>query len=1091
MECPKCKIEIQNNSKFCNECGCHLVEGLDLAENTCVMDSERKLVTVMFSDMSGYTAMTERLDPEEVKGIMSHIFGKVTEIIRNYDGFIEKFIGDAVMAVFGVPKSHEDDPIRAIRAALEIHSAVEGFSPQFEDKIGRSLKMHTGINTGLVVTGEVDIAKGTHGLTGDAINLASRIEGLAQSGEILVGEDTYQLSKGHFKFESMEQTQVKGKAEPVPVYKVVSALDQQIITKSLQGVQAELIGRETEMNMLIEAVENLKKGKGSIFSIVGYAGTGKSRLVRELKSRINRDKVQWREGHAYAYTQNMAYYPLTNLLTYAFQVREGDNPDQIKKKIESGVQELLWDKPDAKKYLGGLFSLSYAELDEMSPEFWQNQLYQSVQQLLEAFASRGPTVILFEDLHWADKSFMKLLYLLLENIQRPVMFLCVYRPSFNLFPDRIPDSLVWPHHKIDIGDMSWDQAQAMLQSLLDSSDLPDELRYYIKQKVEGNPFYLEEVVNSLIERGILTSDNGSWRLTQELSLAVIPTTIQGVLTARLDRLEKEAKRILQEASVIGRAFFYEVLTRVTELTIPVDKCLLGLESLDLIRARSSEPDLEYIFKHALTQEVAYNGILKKERLEIHERIGLVMEQVFQNRTHEFYETLAYHFSRGKSTLKAVHYLVKSGEKCLNRFAVEESHRYFEQAYDILSNKSDKTKMELETYIDLINRWAMVFYYRGDFKGLVRLYAANDDLAKSLNHKKLLGMFYAWFGFAKLNQGDPKGSYEYLHEALKLGEEIDDCQLVGYACCWLSWSCGALGLSKEGKKNGARALRVSKMIESDHYLYFKTLGGIAFVSYLMGDYKKPFETGKLLLEYGKRHSNIRSMVIGHLNIGLGELASGDYIGAINCFKKAILVSKDPYYREYSRLYLGLSYLFCENYDKAELELVTVYNASFKMGFEKVWGVLTEALLGLVAVTKGDLARGIKAIDMGRSKCRELGALPYYAMLEYILGKVYLKMIQNEGPLNLSFLAKNIGFLVRNLPFARQKAEKHFFTTIEIAKKFDGKGFIGQAYLDLGLMYKLKKRNKQSKQFLFKAIQIFEETNAKKFLNQAKDAMESIE
>ena len=243
MKCPECQIEIPDGSKFCNNCGYKLIEEVDGGVEARVIDSERKLVTIMFSDMSGYTAMTERLDPEEVKGIMSQIFGKITEIIKSYDGFIERFIGDAVMAVFGVPKAHEDDPIRAIRAAIEIHAAVNEFSPQFEGKIGRPLTMHTGINSGLVVTGEVDIDKGTHGLTGDAINLASRLEGIAQSGEIMVGESTYKLSNQYFNFQAMEPTHIKGKSEPVAVYKMVSVLDKHPPTKRLQGLQAKLVGR--------------------------------------------------------------------------------------------------------------------------------------------------------------------------------------------------------------------------------------------------------------------------------------------------------------------------------------------------------------------------------------------------------------------------------------------------------------------------------------------------------------------------------------------------------------------------------------------------------------------------------------------------------------------------------------------------------------------------------------------------------------------------------------------------------------------------------------------------------------------------------
>jgi len=236
MQCPDCKCQNPEYAIFCNGCGCHLIGAEDNMAAMTVIGSERKHVTVMFCDMSGYTAMTESLDPEDVKEIMSQIFGKITQIIRKYDGFIERFVGDAVMAVFGVPKTHEDDPIRAIRAALEVHATVEKLSPQFEDRIGRPLSMHTGINTGLVVTGEVDIEKGKHGLTGDAINLASRLENIADAGEIITGQDTYFQSLNFFKFEELEPTIVKGKTEPINVYKVLGPVDRSDRNRRMQGV---------------------------------------------------------------------------------------------------------------------------------------------------------------------------------------------------------------------------------------------------------------------------------------------------------------------------------------------------------------------------------------------------------------------------------------------------------------------------------------------------------------------------------------------------------------------------------------------------------------------------------------------------------------------------------------------------------------------------------------------------------------------------------------------------------------------------------------------------------------------------------------
>ena len=1089
MECPKCQLEIPDNSKFCNECGCHLVGGLNVAEIPRVMDSERKLVTIMFSDMSGYTAMTEHLDPEEVKGIMSQIFGKITEIIKKYDGFIERFIGDAVMAVFGVPKAHEDDPIRAIKAAIEIHSAVEGFSPQFEDQIGHSLTMHTGINTGLVVTGEVDIQKGTHGLTGDAINLASRIEGLAKSDEIMVGESTYQLVRQYFEFQSTEPTQVKGKAKPVSVYKLISAYDQQTIAQRLQGVQSKLIGRETEMNLLGDSLENLKQGKGSIISIIGHAGTGKSRLIQEFKARIKPGEVQWREGHAYAYTQNIAYYPLTNLLTHAFQIREGDNPDIIREKVEIGVKELLWDNPEAKKYLGGLFSLTYADVDEISPEFWRQEFSRSVQQLLEALASRGPTVILFEDLHWTDVAFIELLHLLFENIQRPVMFLCVYRPSFSLFPEEESDSLNWPHHKIELRDLTWEQTQDMLQSLLDSNLLPDDLRYFIKQKVEGNPFYLEEVINSLIETGVLKSENGDWKLTQPIDLEDVPPTIQGVLTARLDRLEKETKRILQEASVIGRAFFYEVLTRVTELSTPVDNCLLGLESLDLIRTRSREPDLEYIFKHALTQEVVYNGLLIKERQDIHERIGTVIEQLFQNRLPEFYETLAFHFTQGKSAGKAVEYLIKAGEKSLNRFALGESTLHFKEAFDIILSQPKRTDADNLILIDILNRWAKVHYYRGSFVELESLLLSQENIVENLGTNTQCGMFYAWLGMSLWANGQSKSSYNYLQKAKSIGETVNNKMIIGYACIWLSFTCADLGSFDEGISFAQEGHKIAGEIKTDHYLYFKSLFAFSYNYAWMGNPAPLKPIVKELIEYGEQHSHVRCLVVAYWSEGHMHASVGDWGEVIRSYQKAIEVAVDPFYHFASQLVTALRLLQAGMIDELEAILPDILKYCDETD-NRFFNDAIDSMSAVLQIIKGDLSIGMQKLMAIETKTKDSDFWFQAITIEIMIAQVYLKAAKKSQPISFLTMIKNPGFILKHVFFAAQKAEKHLKKIVSMGAQKDAIGLVAQANLELGILYKHQKRYNEAHQNLNEAIQIFNEIGASIFLDQAKDELAGL-
>jgi hypothetical protein len=346
----------------------------------------------------------------------------------------------------------------------------------------------------------------------------------------------------------------------------------------------------------------------------------------------------------------------------------------------------------------------------------------------------------------------------------------------------------------------------------------------------------------LIESTTLLRDDGGWSLARPLDESDISSTIHGVISGRIDRLEKRTKRILQEASVIGRAFFYEILKKVTELTHDIDRCLRGLEQLDLIRTRSLQPYLEYVFKHALTQEVAYNGLLRKERQAIHERIALVMEQLFTGRLSEFYEVLAFHFKKGESIPKAVHYLMKSGEKSLRRFALEESHQYYKEAHELLTGGPDLSVEDKELLIALIIEWTLVYYFRGDWKGMGQLLEAHKDTAECIRDKEQLGMFYSWLGFSIHITDNFAKSYEYCQRGLDLGAETGNERLVGYASTWMAWLL-AHGVSTEAITYARRAHEIAKSFEVDQYLYFKSLAAIATTYWWMGESSGCFDIGR--------------------------------------------------------------------------------------------------------------------------------------------------------------------------------------------------------------------------------------------------------
>lgn len=1088
IACPKCGEVFTLDSKFCDNCGQKL-EQIEREKEVPQAEGERKYVTVLFSDLSGYTAMSEKLDPEEVKEIMSRIFGEIAQVVTKYEGFIEKFVGDAVMALFGVPKTHEDDPIRAIRAAREIHDRVESLSPEIGKLIGQPITVHTGINTGLVVTGEVNMEKGTHGVAGDTINLASRLQGLAGKGEILVGHNTFRQAEGHFRFERLEPITVKGKAEPVQTYRVLSSKEIPVTIHRLSGLRAELVGRKLELAEFGEAVKNLRNGKGRIFSITGEAGTGKSRLVEEFKASLNHEEIQWIEGHAYAYAQNIPYFPLMDMLNRMFHIEEGERPAKLKEKVESAIGDLLGKKEDVVPYVGSLYALSYPEVEDISPEFWKNRLQDAILMILTALAQQRPTIFCLEDLHWADPSFVELLRHAMLQIRQPAIVLCVYRPPFSLFTSHQLTGIGKIYEEFRLQDLSPSEAHGMLESLLKTESIPQDLGRYVQQRAEGNPFYLEELVNSLIESEILVPDDGHWKVVGPIRESDISSTIHGIISGRLDRLETETKRILQEASVIGRAFLYEILKRITELKEDIDRSLRGLEQLDLIRTRSVQPELEYTFKHALIQDVVYNGILMKERQEIHERIARVIERLFQDRLSEFYETLAFHYKQSRSVHEATHYLINSGEKSLKRYAVQESHQYFKEAFDLLSNKTDRTKEEDRLLIDLLMKWALVFYYRGDFKELTPLLDAHEALAESLEDKERLGMFRAWQGWALFNRHRYKESCEYLRSALELGEENKSQKLIGYASSWLAWTFTNRGLFDEAIGHGERALKIAQALPSDQYLYFKSLGGIGWAYHHRGDKKRAIETGNALLDYGKRNSNVRSMVLGYYIIGFAHFNDDEFVSAIEASKNATLLAADPYYYQFCNVLLGVAYFQNGQIQEGEQSIRDVLTFTMKHGCENL-GIPASANLGIIRMAKGQLGQGLKEVEEAIQVMIEKESRALLPMYELLLGQVYLQIVDKSASVSFSVMAKNIGFVLRNVPSAPKKAEEHLKKALEIARETGAKNTLGKAHLYLGLLYRTTGRADQAKENILKAIQVFEKGEFENCLKEAKAVLESI-
>jgi class 3 adenylate cyclase/tetratricopeptide (TPR) repeat protein len=1042
----------------------------------------------MFTDLSGYTTMCERLDPEDVKEIMSRIFGEIAQVVAKYEGFIEKFIGDAVMALFGVPGAHEDDPVRSIMAAQEIHALVELLSPKVEARGCKPLSMHTGIATGLVVTGGVDAGKGSYGVTGDTINLASRLSGMGKAGDILVDPRTFRRAEGHFHFGALSPTTVEGKTEPVRIYKILFGKDRPSKIHRLTGLRAELIGRKAEMAQLSEAVEKLREGKGTIIVICGEAGTGKSRLVEEFKATLDLKEIIWREGHAYPYTQNVPYFLITDMLRRVLRIEENDSPSKFRERMESRIESLVGRREDIVPYIGSLFALTYPEIEGTSPDSWKQGLHKAAQEYLTAVVNMAPTVICFEDIHWADPSSIELLRAILSGGRYPALFLCMYRPPFALFPGHLLGAMGDTYREIRLQDLPPSEAQEMTESLLKTGELPLELRRFVREKAEGNPFYLEEVINTLIESETLVEENGSWKLSRPLWESDISPTVQGVILARLDRLEKEARRILQEASVIGRAFLYEVLMRVTELKNHIDRHLAGLERLDLIRARSLQPGLEYVFKHALTHEVVYSGLLKKEREALHRQIGIVMEILFKDRLPELYESLAFHFTKGADLEKSVEYLVKSGEKSLSRCGLEESHAYFQQAFDLLTGSHGAGAERAEYLIDLINKWSPVFFWRGAYNKMVDLLKSHEELAESLGENAKGAMLFAWMGLAQQAREKLDEARRYLRKALEIGEIVGDEKVVGYACAWLATTCAEMGLLDDSEGYAERAHDISQLYKDDSMLLTLALRAAGYTSYFRGEAGKTEMFGRVLLDQGRRHSDARSTTMGHFYVGQARQLAGDFPSAIESYQNSIRISVEPLFSHIAKLMLGRCFIQEGRFQEAENILDEALDFSEASGTEIIRSG-AQGLMGVLLLAKGDLGRGLGIMERVLETFRANGSRFRIAMTLSMIGNVYLQIVLGRGRKGISFFMRNAGFLMKNLLHAEKRAENHFRRAIEVAREIGAKNILAQANMGMGLISLEMNEIGKAEGHLSEAVDLFRWCEAEIYLKQAEAALAS--
>jgi class 3 adenylate cyclase/tetratricopeptide (TPR) repeat protein len=1060
--------------------------------------SERKLVTVLFSDLSGYSTLCQKLDPEDVREMMNLVFKEVVGIIIRYEGYIDRIIGDEVLAFFGIPRINEDDPVRAIRAALDIHSVVARMTDRFKGQLESPLAMHSGIATGMVVTGNVDLASGRHGITGEAVNRASMLTNLAASNEILVGPGTMAATSGFFLFEKHSVDNLDPAGGAIDAYRVRTVEKQPDKIRRLQGLRSRLIGRDSEMKTLRESLAAVSRGQGCVVFLEGEAGTGKSRLIDEFKKAMAPRAIRWFQGNAYAYTQGMPYSPLIELLGRVIDVRGDDPPAVVREKLEKQLGSPADEDGALYPILERLFTLSDNNPVKILPEVWKLKLGQALIRLTINQSRSGVTVICIEDLHWADPSSVDLFRTMLNDADLPVFFLISYRPgrlSFN------PDQITNPYYRCQtllIEDLPPEKSEAMVKSLLRTDLVPRQLLNFLAEHMEGNPFFLEETINALVDSGTLQKKEIGWLVNGSIGDTAFSSNISSVIAARLDRLGDAVKRIIQEASAIGRQFSPAILKQISGNPEHVDRSLLVLKSVGLILDSEDPGENLYVFKHALVQDVAYQSLLKRQRKNLHEKIAQVMESQGRERVDAICEILAFHFGKGRSRVKAVNYLKLSGRKALKKYAVIEAHYYYEKAYQILTDRTRPVDDMSSQTLELLLEWFFVFHLRGRYGDVLTFLKRHESSAMSCDDLQLKGMYLTCMGWAYQRREDLNASRNCLLEAIAIGERINNYKVISYAHAFMIWTCTDLGLLDEAVAFAGKAETACRFFESedpswsfemDQNLVRFVLTGTAIACWFKGDCRQCRHLGDRLLAYGRRAEDVNSVSEGHLAHGMGCFAAGDYQGAIDRCMTAVNRSADPLFSVNAGFLMAYAHLSIGDISQAEKKFEEIISFCRRSGYEYI-GTSANALSSLIAVARGDVGAGVKTLNRYASQSMADGKHYHAQTFHYLLGSIYLKMALREGAFGASMVVKNLPFLVTHLPWAEKHAERHFNVAIRIAGQINALGIKGQALLDLGRLYCSRNRNDLAVQLIKESIALFKQLGADNHLKRAEAILGAI-
>ncbi len=782
LVCPKCRFENPPGFKFCGQCTTALEPAAarrepspfaaSEADAAAAPEGERKTVTALFADIKGSTELEQDLDPEDARAIIDPALKLMIDAVRRYDGYIVQSTGDGVFALFGAPVAHEDHPQRTLYAALRMQEDVRRYGNRLRSEGRAPLAIRVGAATGEVVVRSIATGADHTEYTpiGHTTNLAARMQTLATPGSIAISESTRKLVEGYFQLKALGPSRLKGISDPVNVYEVagLGPLRTRLQRSASRGY-TKFVGREREMEALGHAAEQAGAGRGQIVAAVAMAGVGKSRLFYEFKVK-NQSGWMVLEAFSVSHGKASAYLPVLDLLRGYFAIDDEDDARKRREKVTGKVLTLDRALEDTLPYLFGLLGLTEDDepLAGMDAQVRHRRTLDAIKRVLLRESLNQPLMVMFEDLHWIDDETQAFLNLLADSIGTTKLLLLVnYRPEYS---HQWGSKTYYTQLRLDpLGRASADE---MLSALLGDSIELAALKHLIIERTEGNPFFMEEMVQALFEDGALVRD-GAARLTRSLDALRIPATVQAILASRIDRLPAAAKDLLETLAVIGTEFPLALAREVAgRRADELDRLLSQLQLAEFIYEQPAAGDVEYTFKHALTQEVAYNSVLQERRKALHERIGVAIESLYADSLDDHVEQLAHHYRRSANVTKAVDYLTRAAELAVLRNARAEAVTSTREALallDAIADPGERDRREAALQIALGGALAM----EGPAaKGVEDAYLRARELCERIGDRA--GLFHSLFGMRLYYsfRAELDRAVELCEEMLKIARDDD-------------------------------------------------------------------------------------------------------------------------------------------------------------------------------------------------------------------------------------------------------------------------------------------------------------------------------